>query len=138
MPMKPEAALYRRIRDNLRDCHFTRIESRVGLGIPDCLLAFKEGVFVMLELKVVKRGRKVNLSPHQVAFHLKHADLGCPTYILVQHIPPSGMTRESMLLLYKGSQVMELKKLGVDLQPEGEWSWRAPMWEMMRDQLLTA
>lgn len=123
----------------MRGCHITRIESRVGLGIPDCLIAFKEGVFVMLELKVVKRGRKVNLSPHQIAFHLKHAtDMGCPTFVLVQHIPPSGMTRESMLLLYKGSQVMELKKLGVDLQPEGEWSWRAPMWEMMRDQLLTA
>ena len=139
MPVRPETNLYKRVRDNLRGCHITRIESRVGLGIPDCLIAFKEGVFVMLELKVVKRGRKVNLSPHQIAFHLKHAtDMGCPTFVLVQHIPPSGMTRESMLLLYKGSQVMELKKLGVDLQPEGEWSWRAPMWEMMRDQLLTA
>lgn len=137
MPMKPEAALYRRIRDNLRDCHFTRIESRVGLGIPDCLLAFKEGVLVLVEMKVVKRGRKVALSPHQVAFHLKHSDLRCPTFILVQHIPPSGMTRDSMLLLYRGSQVLELSKLGVELEPCGEWSWRAPMWEMMRDQLLT-
>lgn len=139
MPVKPETNLYKRVRDNLRGCHITRIESRVGLGIPDCLIACKEGVFVMLELKVVKRGRKVNLSPHQIAFHLKHAtDMGCPTFILVQHIPTGGMVKDSMLLLYGGDQVMELAKLGVDLQPIGQWSWGQPMWEVMRHQLLTS
>lgn len=137
MPMKPEMRLYRRLKDCLRDCHLSRLESRVGLGIPDVLIGFKEGQFVMLELKVVNRGKQVRLSPHQVAFHLKHADYGCPTFILVHHIP-RGVVKESMLLLYGGDQVMELSKLGVDLQPVGQWSWTGAMWEMIRHKLLTA
>ena len=81
----------------------------MNLGIPDCLLAFPHGVFVMVELKVVKRGRKVNLSPHQVAFHIKHADLNCPTYILVQY-HPAGTTHasKSELLLFCGEQAIDL------------------------------
>lgn len=137
MPVKPEAALYRRVRDNLPNCHFTRIESRVGLGIPDCLIAFPHGEFVLVELKVVKRGRKVTLSPHQVAFHLKHADLGCPTFVLVQYIPPSGFVRDSELLLYANHQILELKRLGVSLEPIGRWAWGGVMWEMLRHALLT-
>ena len=35
----------------------------------------------MLELKVVKRGKKVSLSPHQIAFHLVHAEMRVPTPI---------------------------------------------------------
>ena len=100
-------------------------------------MGFKEGQFVMLELKVVSRGKQVRLSPHQVAFHLRHADYGCPTFILVHHIP-RGVVKESMLLLYGGDQVMELSKLGVDLQPIGQCSWVSPMWEVLRHQLLTA
>jgi hypothetical protein len=91
----------------------------------------------MVELKVVKRGRRVNLSPHQVAFHLKHADLRCPTFVLVQYVPPSGFVRESELLLYGNHQVMDLKRVGVDLEPLGRWAWTAVMWDMMRHQLLT-
>ena len=76
MPSKPESGLYQRLKENLPACHITRIESRVNLGIPDCLVAFKvPGEFVMVELKVVRRGRKVALSPHQVSFHAKHADM---------------------------------------------------------------
>jgi hypothetical protein len=75
--IKPEAALYKRLKENLPNSHITRLESRVGLGVPDCLIALgpQQPRFVMVELKVTKRGRKVALSPHQVAFHLKHADL---------------------------------------------------------------
>lgn len=115
----------------------SRLESRVGLGIPDVLIGFKEGQFVMLELKVVSRGKQVRLSPHQIAFHLRHADHGCPTFILVHHIP-RGVVTESMLLLYGGDQVIELAKLGVDLQPIDQWSWTGAMWEMIRFRLLTA
>ena len=137
MPMKPEAALYRRLKENLPNCHFTRIESRVGLGIPDCLLAFPHGSLTLLELKVVKRGLRVNLSPHQVAFHLKHSDLRCLTWIVVQYIPPSGFVRESQLLLYRNDQVVELKRLGVALEPVARWPWNAVMWDMVRYTLLT-
>ena len=139
MPAKPESALYRRLRDNLSasDCHLTRIESRVGLGIPDCLVAFKRsGEFVMVELKVVKRGFKVNLSPHQVAFHLKHADMHCPTFVVVQY-SPAGKTAAGELLVYSGDQVMDVHKLGVKAEPLARWPWLGVQWQMVKQVLLT-
>ena len=138
MPAKPESSLYNRLRGNLPSCRLTRIESRVNLGIPDVLLAFPHGEFVMLELKVVKRGRKVNLSPHQVAFHAVHADMRCPTFILVQYWP-AGATRtaQSELLLYHGSQAIELAELGVTLAPVARYPWTGVMWNMLRQELVS-
>ena len=137
MAVKPEANLYKRLRESLPNCHFTRIESRVNLGIPDVLLAFPHGQFAMVELKVVKRGRKVNLSPHQVAFHIKHADLRCPTYILVQH-QPAGTTHasKSELLLYCGEQAIDLVTLGVDTPALARWPWTAISWAELRKNLV--
>jgi hypothetical protein len=73
--IKPEAALYKRLKENLPNSHITRLESRVGLGVPDCLIALGPPATSLCYGGVegnVKRGRKVALSPHQVAFHLKH------------------------------------------------------------------
>jgi len=139
MALKPEANLYKRLRENLPNCHFTRIESRVNLGIPDVLLAFPHGLFVMVELKVVKRGRKINLSPHQVAFHIKHADLRCPTYILVQY-QPAGTThaKKSELLLYCGEQSVDLVNLGVDTPALARWPWTAISWAELRNNLVNS
>lgn len=139
MPMKPETRLYNRLRENLPNCHITRIESRVNLGIPDCLIAFPHGEFIMVELKVVTRGRRVNLSPHQVAFHVKHADLRCPTFILVRYQPTgTAHAHKSMLMLYGGEQALELHKLGLDLEPIAQWPWVAVPWHMLRAEMLNS
>jgi hypothetical protein len=137
MAAKPEANLYKRLKENLPSSHITRIESRVNLGIPDCLVAFPHGEFVMVELKVVKRGRKVALSPHQVAFHIKHADLRCPTYILVQYHPP-GTTHahKSDLLLYCGEQAIDLVNLGIDTPALARWPWTGVSWAELRKYLV--
>jgi hypothetical protein len=109
----------------------------VNLGIPDVLLAFPHGVFVMAELKVVKRGRKVNLSPHQVAFHIKHADLRCPTYILVQYYPPGTVrASKSELLLYCGEQALDVVRLGIDTPALARWPWTGISWAEMRKHLV--
>lgn len=138
MPSKPEGLLYKRVKENLPDCHITRIESRVNLGIPDCLIAMKgHGMFIMLELKVVKRGRKVNLSPHQIAFHLKHADIGCPTYILVQYHPPGTTSAlKAQLLLYSGEQAEDIFMRGIDVEPIDKWPLSHVMWHMLRHRLV--
>ena len=138
MPKKPEGALYQRIKQNLPGCFITRIESRVNLGIPDCLIALKDPAkFVMLELKVVSKGRKVNLSPHQVAFHLKHAELGCPTFVLVQYHPPGATTAaKAQLLFYRGCDVMELFLHGIDLEPLAKWPVSGMKWEELREGLV--
>ena len=91
----------------------------------------------MVELKVVKRGRKIALSPHQVAFHVKHADLNCPTYILVQYFPP-GVTHasKSELLLYCGEQALDVARLGVDTPALARWPWTGISWPELRKHLV--
>jgi len=91
----------------------------------------------MVELKVVKRGRKVNLSPHQVAFHVKHADLNCPTYILVQYFPPgTAHAHKSELLLYCGEQAIELAERGIDTAALARWPWTGISWPALRSHLV--
>ena len=123
MPKGPEGQLYKRLKENLKTCHITRIESRVNLGIPDCLIALQSlGKFVMVELKVVKKGLKVNLSPHQIAFHLKHAELKCPTFVLVEYHPAlSKKAAGNELLLYSGAQAAEVFEKGVTVEPLHRW-----------------
>lgn len=130
MTTKPESLLYKKVRENLPAAYITRIESRVNLGIPDCLVALEETAkFVMVELKVVSRGRKVSVSPHQVSFHLKHASLRCPTFFLVQYIPPKS---PAMLLLFGGHQAEGLLKKGVDLDPMAAWPMDRVNWIELR------
>ena len=139
MPTKPEAALYKRVRENLRDCHITRLESRTGLGIPDCLLGFGplNPGFAMLELKVVKGGFKVRLSPHQVAFNQKHAALGCPVFILVQRYHTAESTpKDSDLLLFSGSQAADLVTQGLKITPLAEFPTLNADWEGIKALLM--
>jgi hypothetical protein len=138
MSKKPEGLLHKRLKENLPNSHITRIESRVNLGTPDCLVALTgEGVFVMVELKVVRKGRKIAMSPHQVAFHLKHADLNCPTYFLVEYHPP-GTTSvlKGFLYLYDGSQAEDLFMRGIDVEPIDKWPLSHVMWNVLRARLL--
>jgi len=135
MPANPETLLYKRLKDNLPDCLITRIESRVNLGIPDCLIAFrKDRMFVMVELKVVKSGKKIRMSPHQIAFHLKHAELGCPTYFLVEHNKHISKG-PSEILLYEGWQAEDLMMLGTDTPPLGRWLKKGVQWHIVRHLL---
>ena len=90
----------------------------------------------MIELKVVRRGRKINLSPHQVAFHAMHADLGAPTFILVQYHPPGTTSAlKAELLLYHGRQVIEMHHLGIDAAPIERWQLSHVLWHMLRHRL---
>lgn len=138
MPAKPETNLYNRLKENLSNCLFTRIESRVNLGIPDCFLAFRNGEFVPVELKVVKHGRKVRLSPHQVAYHLRHAQNGNRTFILVEYRPPRSLKQDPKILLFRGAQAMELLQSGVDTTPVASWHPGAVMWGMLGMELETS
>jgi hypothetical protein len=128
---KPEAALAKRVKDNLSGCHITRLESRVGLGIPDMLIAFKApSKFAMLELKVVSAGRMVRLSPHQVSFHARHAELGCPTFILVD------WKAKGELRLYANSQAISLAVSGWVEEPCWASDSKAVSWDMLRHEMV--
>lgn len=92
----------------------------------------------MVELKVVKRGRKVALSPHQISFHAKHAEMKVPTFILVQYHPAGTVSAtKAELLLFRGDQIMDVHHLGVDAIPLDRWPLSHVLWHMLRHHLTT-
>ena len=97
------------------------------------------GEVVPVELKVVKRGRKVALSPHQIAFHARHAELGVRTFILVLYVPAGKVaSREGRLLLYAGRQVFELAKSGINTDPVVGYHYGAVPWRLLMSSLAEA
>ena len=62
--------------------HWIRLENLSLSGTPDLLGYNTSGHFFTVELKVTK-SNKVRLSPHQIAFHVKHPH---NSFILVEHL----------------------------------------------------
>lgn len=126
--MKPEAAFATRVRDGLTKfgVDIERIENRVNLGIPDMLLGIEDR-FVMVELKVVQRGLKVGLRPHQIAFMAKQSGKGRPCFILVLQ---SGGTvlKPAAIHLYRGRDAIALAGDGLRLQSLKSWPSRGMDW----------
>jgi len=92
--------------------------------------------WTMLELKIVSRGYSVKLSPHQYAFHLKHADLGCPSFILVQYHPKGATkTTEVELLLYEGRVARVLLEKGVRSPPVASYKLSDVDWDDLTEKL---
>jgi hypothetical protein len=106
--MGPEAKLYKKVRKNIKDISWIRIENLSSLGTPDLLGYNDSGHFFTVELKVTK-GNKVRFSPHQIAFHKSHPK---NTFILVEALGP----RSSKLVQYflvPGSRITELVACGL-------------------------
>jgi len=118
---KTEAEFSAVVRKALPGASVTPLESRATLGLPDLLVALP-GRFAMVELKV-SYAKMVYPRPHQVAFMVKHWELGCPVYLLARFreddIWEKGDTRA---VLFEGSKVPELLKKHVDrVPPLGQW-----------------
>ena len=82
----------------------TRLESWSLPGLPDVLLLGERGEFGFIELKAVKQfSRKVDLSPHQVAWLSRHSHGRC--FIVV---------RDSSLdiRVFRGSDAVSLRMDG--------------------------
>ena len=106
--MGSEAKLYQKLRRNIKDISWIRIENISSLGTPDLLGYNSSGHFFTLELKVTK-GNKVKISPHQIAFHVKHPK---NTFILVETLGPR-FSKLSQFFLIPGSRVRELAACGL-------------------------
>ena len=108
--MKPEKKLWHEIKtfstENNCKLSFTRVENSVSWGTPDLLGYAPSGHFFTLELKVTKTN-KVRLSPHQIAFHVKHPN---NTFILVKAL---GL---NSIKLYEGRFIKELDAQGLRLE----------------------
>ena len=77
---KAESKLYLEIKKLLPDVHFQRIETSVGLGVPD-VNGCSEGIEFWLELKVSSNKRSV-LSKYQKAWIIRRGKAGGRVFIL--------------------------------------------------------
>ena len=104
--MKPERKLYAKIKKFIPEISWIRLENLSLSGTPDLLGYNANGHFFTIELKVTK-SNKVRLSPHQIAFHVKHPR---NSFILVQHLG-SGTVK-----LFPGSGILALEACGLKLE----------------------
>ena len=105
--MKLESKFYNELKRITPQIRWTRIENTSVFGTPDLLGYNDSGRFFTVELKVSK-SNKVNLSPHQIAFHITHPK---NSFILVNALG------QRSVKLYPGSVVRELVDSGLVLEP---------------------
>ena len=103
--MGPEAKLYKKIKKATPTISWNRIENLSIPGMPDALCYNKYNTFFTVEFKVTK-SNKLRLSPHQVAWHMRHP---YNTFILAQSLG-SGCVK-----LDEGAVVRELVACGLTL-----------------------
>lgn len=83
----------------------------------------ERGKIVLVELKVVRAGAKVRLSPHQISFADRAARLGVPVYLLVQHWPKEVFRAgDSTVFAYKAGQLVEVAKRGITVKAWMHWA----------------
>ena len=108
--MGPEAKFYQEIKRKLPEISWIRLENLSLSGTPDLMGYNNSGHFFTVELKVTK-GNKINFSPHQIAFHVRHPN---NSFILVKALGPLPMKTFSWSL-YRGTRIRELVTLGLKL-----------------------
>ena len=107
--MKLESKFYNELKRITPQIRWTRIENTSVSGTPDLLGYNTFGHYFTVELKV-SRSNKVNLSPHQIAYHITHPK---NSFILVKSLAACTVK------LYEGSRVKELAACGLEL--EASW-----------------
>lgn len=136
MARKPESIFSDYVRERLPDVDISRVESVANLGFPDMVLVDRlgSGRVGFLENKVVQRGLKVSLRPHQVSFLVRHWSYGCPAFLLVKHL--SIGKRIGLVFLYHGGQAADVLLEGLRVAPVRRWASDAVDWIDLRKLLL--
>ena len=109
--MKPERKLWLDLKKNTPTICWNRIENMAVPGLPDLLGFSKYQHFFTVELKV-SRSNSVRLSPHQIAFHLRHPK---NTFIITEALGPSA-SKTCSISMYHGSRIRELAACGLELE----------------------
>ena len=104
MTVKTETNFWKTLKIYLDGGNYivSRLESYVTPGFPDCLIFHKDVGFFTLELKVANSSNKLFISPFQIAWNMRHALAGAPSYILVS-LPVSGTVK-----LFHGCKTKDL------------------------------
>ena len=100
--MKLESKFYNELKRITPQIRWTRLENSSVFGTPDLLGYNTNQHFFTVELKVA-RSNSVRLSPHQIAFHIKHPN---NTFILAKK-PSQGSCK-----LFPGTCILALVKEG--------------------------
>ena len=108
--MKPEQKLYAKVKKNIKDISWNRLENNSLLGTPDLLGYNNSGHFFTIELKVAQ-GKKLRFSPHQISFHVRHPK---NSFIIAEALGPRS---EKLIYMYPGSRILELEACGLKLDP---------------------
>ena len=104
--MKLESKFYNELKRITPQIRWTRIENTSVSGTPDLLGYNSSGHYFTVELKVT-RSNKVQLSPHQIAYHITHPK---NSFILVKSLD------QRSVILYPGSAVRDLVACGLELE----------------------
>jgi len=104
--MKLESKFYNELKRITPQIRWTRIENTSVSGTPDLLGYNSSGHYFTVELKVT-RSNKVQLSPHQIAYHITHPK---NSFILVKSLD------QRSVILYPGSAVRDLDAWGLELE----------------------
>jgi len=108
--MGPEAKFYQNVKQNFKGISLLRLENISLLGTPDLLVCNTSGNFCTIELKVSK-GKKLQFSPHQIGFHIKHPR---NTFILAKALGPCS-PNTSPISMFHGHRITELVTSGLKL-----------------------
>lgn len=133
--MSSEATFSKLVKSHLPvGAHWQRIETgSTGTGIPDVNICLN-GKEVWVELKLIK-GKRVDLAPTQVAWHMKRAKAGGITWILARHTYDGvRIGKGDKIYLWKGLHAKTIKEDGI---ASGGYSvWSAPFdWENIMDHI---
>ena len=108
--MKPESKLWQMVRKNLTNIHWTRFESWVNQGVPD-LHGISDGINIFVELKVTS-SNKINISPFQKVWNIKHTLHGGRSFIMLQHL------KERALYIFPCSVLHSPLEISPQTQPQ--------------------
>ena len=113
MTVKKETNFWKTFKTYLSngDYIFSRLESYVTPGFPDCLIFHNVTGFFTVELKIIQANKKVIVSPFQIAWNMRHSLAGAKCFILVGGLP------KGHVKLFHGSRTKDLGHSTVDLVP---------------------
>ncbi len=113
MTVKPETNFWKNLKTLLDDGEYivSRLESYVTPGFPDCLIFHNVTGFFTIELKIAQPNNTIHLSPFQIAWNMKHAMLGAPSYILVN------LVQGGEVKLFHGCKTKDLGQMTLDQVP---------------------
>ena len=113
MTVKPETNFWKSLKTLLDggDYIVSRLESYVTPGFPDCLIFHNVTGFFTIELKIAQPNNRITLSPFQIAWNMRHAVAGAPSYILVS------LAQSGEVKLFHGCKTNDLGQMTLDQVP---------------------